>query len=70
MTDTFPDGTWYLVDRTEDVRGVGFRLHFVLPSGRSQWVNIGDAPDTKERRDMIADHLRSGKRYVKGAVIG
>lgn len=70
MTDTFPDGSWYLVDQTENVRGVGYRLHFVLPNGYSQWVNIGEEADTPERRDMIADHLRSGKRYVKGAVIG
>lgn len=70
MSNTFPGGREYIVDQVQDVRGVGRRLHFVLPSGRSVWVNIGDEPDTVERRNMIADNLRHGKRYVRGAVIG
>lgn len=70
MTETFPNGKTYIVDRREDIRGVGRRLHFVLPNGLSKWVNIGNEADTRERRDMIAAHLKDGKRYVKGAQIG
>lgn len=70
MSETFPDGAEYIVDAIEDVRGVGRRLHFVLASGRSVWVSIGDEGDTPERRDMIADHLKTGHRYMRGVRIG
>lgn len=70
VSDTFPTGEEYIVDMIEEVRGVGRRLHFVLPSGKAVWVNLGDEGDTPERRNMIAAHLKAGDRYIKGERIG